>query len=51
MIIQKSRLGLAEIEVFVDCLGKSIVDELKNGVQFSAMHMGQLFKFNLKSCC
>ena len=40
MMIQKSRLFLADIEAFVDHLGQSVVDDLENVEQAAVEHVG-----------
>ena len=43
MIIRKLRLCLADIEVFVNCWGQSIICDLENGLKAAAEHVEQIF--------
>ena len=44
MMIQKSKLCLAQIKSFVDCWGWYLAGELENGSQATAEHMGRIFE-------
>ena len=49
MIIQKSRLCLAEIKYFIDRCGRLIAVDLENGGWAADDHVGQRFEVSLQS--